>query len=64
MSFWKGKKVLVTGGMGFVGSFVVSQLLEFGAEVTVTTRRKTLNTKKFHFKLFLAIVVFCLMQGR
>lgn len=36
--FWKNKKVLVTGGTGFVGSFVAEQLLNKGAIVTVTTK--------------------------
>ena len=31
----KGKKVLVTGGAGFVGSNITSILLERGAQVTV-----------------------------
>lgn len=34
-SFYKGKKVLVTGGCGFIGRYIVSKLLEFDAEVTV-----------------------------
>lgn len=34
-SFYKGKKILVTGGCGFIGSSIVSKLLEFGADVTV-----------------------------
>lgn len=31
--FWKNKKVLVTGGHGFVGSHLVNKLEELGAEV-------------------------------
>jgi GDP-L-fucose synthase len=34
MSFWKNKKVLVTGGSGFLGSHVVSRLKELGATVS------------------------------
>ncbi len=54
--FWKTKKVLVTGGTGFIGSFVCEQLIDFGADVTATHRtsnldnvrhiKKSLRTKK------------------
>jgi UDP-glucose 4-epimerase len=33
--FYRGKKVLVTGGLGFIGINVCLRLLELGAEVTV-----------------------------
>lgn len=35
MSYWKGKKVVVTGGAGFVGSYLTELLVAEGAEVTV-----------------------------
>lgn len=33
--FWREKKVLLTGGMGFVGSFVSEKLVKEGAKVTI-----------------------------
>jgi GDP-L-fucose synthase len=32
MAFWNGKQVLVTGGAGFLGNFVVRQLIERGVK--------------------------------
>lgn len=43
-SFWKDKKVLVTGGRGFVGSHLVSRLVELGAKKIVVLEKK--YTKK------------------
>lgn len=35
MSFWQGKRVLVTGGCGFIGAFLVRTLVSAGAFVRV-----------------------------
>jgi GDP-L-fucose synthase len=40
--FWKGKRVVITGGAGFMGSRVVARLREAGAE-TVVPRSKDYN---------------------
>ena len=36
MPFWKGKKVLITGGTGFIGSHLADHLAASGANVSVT----------------------------
>ena len=35
MNYYEGKKVLVTGGCGFIGSYLVELLVKDGAMVTV-----------------------------
>lgn len=38
--FWSGKKVLVTGGSGFLGSLIVPEIKKLGAEVFVPISRE------------------------
>jgi GDP-L-fucose synthase len=38
VGFWKDKRVIVTGGMGFLGSFVIEKLQERGASQIVVPR--------------------------
>jgi GDP-L-fucose synthase len=40
MSFWENRRVLVTGGRGFLGSFVVEKLRAAGAREIVVPRNK------------------------
>jgi GDP-L-fucose synthase len=37
-SFWRDKRVIVTGGMGFLGSFVIEQLQQRGAGEVIVPR--------------------------
>lgn len=38
-SFYKDKSILVTGGTGFIGSYITNNLVSFGANVTVLSRK-------------------------
>jgi nucleoside-diphosphate-sugar epimerase len=40
-NFWNGKRVLVAGGAGFIGSHLVEQLVEDGSQVTVADNLDT-----------------------
>jgi nucleoside-diphosphate-sugar epimerase len=44
-SFWKGKKVLVTGGAGFIGSHLSKALVKNGAELTISVSSHTSSEK-------------------
>ncbi|OYV49457.1 MAG: hypothetical protein B7Z77_07955 [Acidocella sp. 20-58-15] len=45
MSFWQGKKVLITGATGFLGGWVVRQLLEQGVDIIAISRRPRPNSQ-------------------
>jgi GDP-L-fucose synthase len=40
MSFYAGKKVLVTGGAGMIGSHIVDELLQCGADIRITVHKR------------------------
>ncbi|MFH1182140.1 MAG: GDP-mannose 4,6-dehydratase [Candidatus Woesearchaeota archaeon] len=48
---WKSKHVFVTGGDGFLGSWLVSRLIDEGAEVTVLLRDRKSDSRMRDFGL-------------
>ena len=44
--FFNNKKIIVTGGTGLIGSFVVKKLCDFGAKVTIVSLDKFNNEKR------------------
>ena len=44
--FFNDKKIIVTGGTGLIGSFVVKKLCDFGAKVTIVSLDKFNNEKR------------------
>lgn len=48
MGFWDGKKVLVTGGAGFIGSHVVEELFRRGRNVKLTVADLPSRKRKDH----------------
>jgi nucleoside-diphosphate-sugar epimerase len=61
MSFWKNKKILITGGAGFIGSHLANNLIAEGARVTVIDNlqrgeKKNLSNQVNFFKYDLRFV--------
>ena len=60
VNFFENKKVLVTGGTGLIGRFVVNKLCELNADVTVVSLDELkLNNKAIYIKGDLTDFEFC-----
>jgi nucleoside-diphosphate-sugar epimerase len=64
MDFWRGASVLVTGGCGFLGSYIVEELVAAGARVTVvdnlqTGRLENLNSVRGQIEFVRADLRYC-----
>ena len=46
-SFWKNKKILITGNTGFVGSWLCMSLLNYGSEIYGYSNKQNENDKLF-----------------
>ena len=44
--FWQGKRVTVTGGAGFLGTFLVKKLEELGAKEIFVPRREDYDLRE------------------
>ena len=50
-SFWKNKKILLTGADGFVGSHLAEKLIDLGARLSIVVRGTSNHgTSSYHFK--------------
>jgi CDP-glucose 4,6-dehydratase len=41
MDFWEGKRVLITGGNGFIGSWLTERVVGMGAKATILIRKES-----------------------
>ena len=46
MDFWRGKRVIVTGGAGFLGSYVVEKLRQRGCQQIVVPRSREYDLRE------------------